>query len=119
MAAMSSTVLAARAHGVAALDGVHLDLEDMDGFVEACEEGKAFGFDGKTIIHPKFVNGANLAFSPSEDEVQRSRRIVDAVASGGDDLVVVDGALVEALHVEQAANILRLHELCSPNTYET
>jgi citrate lyase subunit beta/citryl-CoA lyase len=104
-------VLAARAHGVAALDGVHLDLDDEAGFLAACRQAAAMGFDGKTLIHPKTIDGANDAFSPTPDEVARARRIIDAHADAvarGQGVVVVDGRLVENLHVEDARRVTAL-----------
>src|SRR5262245_29857590 len=74
-------VLAARAHGLAALDGVHLDLDDEDGFLVACRQGRDMGFDGKTLIHPKQIAAANAAFGPSADEVEGARRIIEAHAA--------------------------------------
>jgi citrate lyase subunit beta / citryl-CoA lyase len=102
-------VLAARAHGLTALDGVHLDLDDEAGFLAACRQAAAMGFDGKTLIHPKTIAGANDAFSPSADEVARARRIIDAHADAvarGQGVVVVDGRLVENLHVEDARRLV-------------
>jgi citrate lyase subunit beta/citryl-CoA lyase len=104
-------VLAARAHGLAALDGVHLDLDDEAGFLAACRQAAAMGFDGKTLIHPKTIDGANDAFSPSPDEVARAQRIIDAHADAvarGRGVVVVDGRLVENLHVEDARRVTAL-----------
>ena len=104
-------VLAARAHGLAALDGVHLDLDDEVGFLAACRQAAAMGFDGKTLIHPKTIAAANDAFSPSPDEVARARRIIDAHADAvarGQGVVVVDGRLVENLHVEDAHRLAAL-----------
>jgi citrate lyase subunit beta/citryl-CoA lyase len=102
-------VLAARAHGLTALDGVHLDLDDEAGFLAACRQAAAMGFDGKTLIHPKTIAGANDAFSPSADEVARARQIIDAHADAvarGQGVVVVDGRLVENLHVEDARRLV-------------
>jgi len=104
-------VLAARAHGLAALDGVHLDLDDEAGFLFACRQAAAMGFDGKTLIHPKTIAGANDAFSPSPDEVARAQRIIDAHADAvarGQGVVVVDGRLVENLHVDDARRVTAL-----------
>jgi citrate lyase subunit beta / citryl-CoA lyase len=104
-------VLAARAHGVAALDGVHLDLDDEAGFLAACRQAATMGFDGKTLIHPKTIDGANDAFSPTPDEVARARRIIDAHADAvarGQGVVVVDGRLVENLHVDDARRVSAL-----------
>jgi citrate lyase subunit beta/citryl-CoA lyase len=104
-------VLAARAHGLAALDGVHLDLDDEAGFLAACRQAAAMGFDGKTLIHPKTIAAANEAFAPSPDEVARAQRIIDAHADAvahGQGVVVVDGRLVESLHVEDAHRVVAL-----------
>jgi citrate lyase subunit beta/citryl-CoA lyase len=106
-------VLAARAHGLAALDGVHLDLDDEAGFVAACRQAAAMGFDGKTLIHPKTIAGANAAFAPSPDEIDRARRIIDAHAAAGaqgQGVALVDGRLVEQLHVEEARRVVALAE---------
>jgi citrate lyase subunit beta/citryl-CoA lyase len=111
LASLELCVLAARAHGRAALDGVHLDLDDDEGFVAACRQGRALGFDGKTLIHPKQIAAANEAFSPSEAEVERARLVLaaydDAVAAGRG-LAVLDGRLVENLHAEEARRVLSL-----------
>jgi citrate lyase subunit beta/citryl-CoA lyase len=102
-------LLAARACGVAILDGVHLDLADDAGFVAACRQARELGFDGKTLIHPKTIDAANAAFAPSADEIARSRRIIaahaDAVAAGRG-VVLVDGSLIENLHVQTAHQIV-------------
>src|SRR5690606_952802 len=106
-------MLAARAHGLAILDGVYLDLNDDEGFVASCEQGVELGFDGKTLIHPKTIAAANEAFAPSEDEVKFSRRIIEAHAEAereGKGVVLVDGKLVENLHVENAKRLVALHE---------
>jgi citrate lyase subunit beta / citryl-CoA lyase len=104
-------LLAARAHGVAALDGVHLDLDDAPGFRSACRHGRDLGFDGKTLIHPRQIEEANRAFAPSEEELERAARVVLAHAEAtrrGEGIVVVDGRLVEALHVAAAERMLAL-----------
>ena len=98
-------LLAARAHGVAILDGVHLDLDDDEGFVYSCRQGVELGFDGKTLIHPKTIAAANQAFAPTDDEIAWSRKIIDAHAEAeaeGKGVVLVDGRLIENLHVEAA-----------------
>ena len=104
-------LLAARAYGLAALDGVHLDLSDDEGFAESCRQGRALGFDGKTIIHPKQIDAANDAFAPSEEEVAWSRKIIAAHAEAerqGKGVLLVDGKLVENLHVENARRLVAL-----------
>ncbi|HWA44389.1 MAG TPA: CoA ester lyase [Hypericibacter adhaerens] len=106
-------MLAARAYGLAILDGVHLDLDDDAGFEAACRQGAEMGFDGKTLIHPKTIAAANTAFAPAPAEVEWSRRIIaahaDAVA-GGRGIVVLDGKLIENLHVLNARRIVELAE---------
>jgi citrate lyase subunit beta/citryl-CoA lyase len=110
---LSLTVLAARAHGLACLDGVHLDLADEAGFEAQCRQGRDLGFDGKTLIHPKTIAVANRAFSPDEAELAAARAVVAAHAeaeAAGQGVVVVEGRLVEALHVEAARRLLALAE---------
>jgi len=104
-------VLAARAAGISIVDGVHLDLNDDEGFEFACRQGVELGFDGKTLIHPKTIAAANAAFSPSEDEVAWSKRIIEAHAEAekeGKGVVVVEGRLIENLHVESAKRLVAL-----------
>lgn len=104
-------LLAARAYGWAILDGVHLDLADDEGFTHACRQGKELGFDGKTLIHPKTIAKANEIFAPSPEEVAWSRRIIEAhaeAAKAGQGVALVDGKLVENLHVENARRLVAL-----------
>jgi len=106
-------LLAARAHGVCILDGVHLNLDDEPGFAEACRQGRALGFDGKTLVHPKQIPTCNAAFSPTPEEVETARVIVSAFASArekGQGVVVVGGRLVEELHVIEAKRVLGIHQ---------
>jgi citrate lyase subunit beta / citryl-CoA lyase len=111
--ALGLILLAARAHGLAALDGVHLDLADDEGFAAACAQGRAFGFDGKTLIHPKQIATANAAFAPSAAELAWARRVVAAhaeVEKRGAGVVLLEGRLVEQLHVEDARRVLAIAE---------
>ena len=106
-------LLAARAAGIAILDGVYLDLSDADGFTASCVQGAELGFDGKTLIHPKQLAPANEAFAPSEDEVAFSRKIIEAHAAAeaeGKGVLVVDGKLIENLHVENAKRLVAMAE---------
>ncbi len=106
-------LLAARAYGLAVLDGVYLDLSDDAGFEASCVQGLELGFDGKTLIHPKTIDAANRVFAPSEKEIEWSKKIIAAhaeAAAEGKGVVVVDGKLVENLHVENAKRIVRLAE---------
>jgi citrate lyase subunit beta/citryl-CoA lyase len=109
--ALSLTVLAARAHGLDVLDGVHLDLEDEAGFTFTCEQGRNMGFDGKTLIHPKQIDIANRAFAPSEKELAMARKVVEAwqeARAAGKGICVVDNRLIEKLHVEEFERLLAL-----------
>jgi citrate lyase subunit beta/citryl-CoA lyase len=104
-------MLAARAFGLAILDGVHLDLSDEEGFALSCRQGRELGFDGKTLIHPKQIAPANLAYGPSPGEIEWSRRVIAAhteAGAAGKGVVVVDGKLIERLHVEDARRLLAL-----------
>jgi citrate lyase subunit beta/citryl-CoA lyase len=113
MVALGAVLLAARANGLAALDGVHLDLSDAAGFEAACRQGRDLGFDGKTLVHPSTIEAANRAFAPAAEEVALARRVIAAHAeavAAGKGVVVVDGRLVEALHVEEARRLVALSE---------
>ncbi|MBM3556550.1 MAG: CoA ester lyase, partial [Alphaproteobacteria bacterium] len=108
---LSLCLLAGRAFGLAVLDGVHLDLADDKGFEEACRQGIEFGFDGKTLIHPKTVETANKVFGPTADEIVWSRRIITAFEAAereGKGVVLVDGKLIENLHVASARRVVGL-----------
>ncbi|MBV8131619.1 MAG: CoA ester lyase [Alphaproteobacteria bacterium] len=106
-------MLAARAYGLAILDGVHLDLADEEGFAFLCRQGRELGFDGKTLIHPKQIGPANLAYAPSPKEIEYSRHIIAAhaeAAAAGKSVALVDGKLIEGLHVENARRLLAVAE---------
>ncbi|MBT6828184.1 MAG: CoA ester lyase [Rhodospirillaceae bacterium] len=109
-------LLAARAHGLAALDGVHMDLSDDAGFRAACKQGRDLGFDGKTLIHPKTLAGANEIFAPQPQELDFARRIIaahGAAEAEGLGVVLLDGKLIEALHVVEAKRLLALEAAIS------
>ncbi len=111
LTSLSLCVLAARAHGLAVVDGVHLDLNDAEGFEAQCRQGRELGMDGKTLIHPKTVAAANAAFGPSESDVAQAKRIIEAHAEAtraGKGVVVLDGKLIENLHVEDAQRTVAL-----------
>ena len=113
LTALGLCLLAARAYRLAILDGVHLDLADDEGFAAACRQGRELGFDGKTLIHPKTIAAANAAFAPTPAEVAWSRRIIAAHAEAqaeGKGVVLVDGKLIENLHVEDARRTVALAE---------
>ncbi len=109
--ALSLIVLAARAHGLDVLDGVHLDLNDETGFAFTCEQGRNMGFDGKTLIHPKQIETANGAFAPSATELALAQKVVTAwkeARAAGKGICVVDNRLIEKLHVEEFERLLAL-----------
>ncbi|MEA3050701.1 MAG: (3S)-malyl-CoA thioesterase [Sphingomonadales bacterium] len=97
--ALQSILLAARAAGIAAFDGVYNKLDDPAGLEAECREGRGFGFDGKSLIHPDQIGVANAVFGPSPDEVDAARRLI-ASATGGAERF--EGEMIERMHVEQA-----------------
>jgi len=106
---LSATVLAARAHGASVIDGTYNDIADSAGFAESCAQGRAFGFDGKSLIHPGQIESCNRIFAPSPEDVLQARRILDAFAKNpGKSVLAVDGRMVERLHAEEADRILAL-----------
>ncbi len=111
--ALGLCLLAARAARLVILDGVFLDLNDYEGFIDSCRQGAELGFDGKTLIHPKQLEAANEVFAPSKEELRLSRRIIDAYGEAeaqGKGVVVVDGKLIEKLHVDHAKRVVALAE---------
>jgi citrate lyase subunit beta / citryl-CoA lyase len=107
-------LLAARATGKAILDGVYNDVQDNDGFLAECRQGREMGFDGKTLVHPGQVDGANAAYAPGEQEVEEARGLLQAWADGhGSGVVTYRGRMVESLHVESARRTLAIAESIS------
>ena len=102
-ASLQAIVLAARAAGIAAFDGVYNSLDDEEGLERECVEGRAFGLDGKTLIHPSQIAAANRVFAPTEEENHEARRLVEAATGGAERF---EGRMIEALHVEQARRLL-------------
>jgi citrate lyase subunit beta/citryl-CoA lyase len=110
-AAMSMTVLAARAHGVSALDAVFNGLDDELGFEREARQARAFGFDGKTLIHPRQIAPCNRAFSPSSEEAAWAQAVVEGFKAvegliPAPGAIRVDGHMVERLHLDHARRIL-------------
>jgi len=111
MAALGIGMLAARAHGLAILDGVYNDIQDTEGFRAVCQQGLEMGFDGKTLIHPSQVEPCNDIFAPSAAELEMAGKIVAAFKAAqaeGKGVVTLDGRMIENLHVEQAERALAL-----------
>ncbi|WP_418593059.1 HpcH/HpaI aldolase/citrate lyase family protein [Ponticoccus sp. (in: a-proteobacteria)] len=102
-------LLAAKAHGVVIVDGVYNAFKDAEGLRAECEQGRDMGMDGKTLIHPAQVEVANAAFAPSGAEIDLARRQIAAFETAekeGQGVAVVDGKIVENLHVETARRML-------------
>jgi len=109
--ALSLSVLAARAHQLCVLDGVHLSLDDEGGLRQSCIQGRDMGFDGKTLIHPSQIAFANQIFGPSLEEIDEARQRItayEAAISSGAGIAVLNGKLVEELHIQDAKRILAL-----------
>ena len=106
---LAMCLLSARAAGVAILDGVYNDIKDESGFKDVCVQGAEMGFDGKTLIHPNQVAPTNEIFSPSLDELDFYRRIIEefeAAEKEGRGVLTVDGKMIENLHVDEARRAL-------------
>ncbi|WP_435231208.1 HpcH/HpaI aldolase/citrate lyase family protein [Pseudopelagicola sp. nBUS_20] len=113
MAGLGLCVLAAKAEDIVIIDGVYNAFKDTDGLRGECDQGRDMGFDGKTLIHPSQVEVANEAFAPSKVEIDLARRQILAfedVEAKGQGVAVVDGKIVENLHVVTAREILRKAE---------
>jgi len=100
---LQTILLAARAAGVAAFDGVYNKLDDPEGFAAQCAEGRALGFDGKSLIHPSQVDIANRIFGPGLEEVEAAKRLLAAATGGAERF---EGEMIERMHVEQARKVL-------------
>ncbi|MBA4001470.1 CoA ester lyase [Brevundimonas sp.] len=112
--AMSLTVAAARAHGLAPIDGVFNALDDEAGFEAECRQGRLYGFEGKSLIHPRQIAPANAAFSPSAEEIAWAEAVVEAFddrENRGRGVLRVAGAMVERLHLSRARDTLALRDL--------
>jgi citrate lyase subunit beta / citryl-CoA lyase len=113
ISALNLCVYAARAHGLTIIDGVQLELQDEELLRVSCEHGRDLGFDGKSLIHPNQIAAANTAFAPDEKELAAARDIIagfEEAMAQGKGVVVVNGRLVENLHVEEAKRQLALAE---------
>jgi len=109
MGALQTCLLAARAQGVVAVDGVYNAFRDEEGLRRECEQGRDLGFDGKTLIHPAQLACANQVFAPGEGEIDLARRQIaahEAAEAAGQGVAVLDGRIVENLHVETARRLL-------------
>ncbi len=110
---LAAALLAAREAGVAIVDGVYNDVKDLEGFEAECRQGAEMGFDGKTLIHPGQVDTANRVWAPTEEQVEHAQRVIaafDEATAQGKGVVVVDGRMIENLHVDNARLVLATAE---------
>ncbi|KMS59246.1 (3S)-malyl-CoA thiolesterase [Novosphingobium barchaimii LL02] len=106
---LSMAVAAARAHGVAVLDGVCNEFRDLDIFSAEARQGLLFGFDGKSLIHPAQVDPCNTVFSPGEVDLAWAQTVIEAFTlpeNQGKGAIRVDGKMTELLHLEQAKRLV-------------
>jgi citrate lyase subunit beta / citryl-CoA lyase len=106
---LAAALLGAREAGVVILDGVYNDVRDPDGFLAEARQGQLLGFDGKTLVHPSQVEPANEVWAPTDDEVDFSRRVIEAFEAAeaeGRGVITVDGRMIENLHVDNARRVL-------------
>ena len=107
--ALQTLLLAARAQGIVAIDGVYNQFKDDAGLRAECQQGRDLGFDGKTLIHPAQIDVTNAEFAPSEEEIDLAQRQIaafEAAKSEGKGVAVVDGKIVENLHIETASRMI-------------
>lgn len=108
---IATCLAAARAHGSDILDGVYNQISDLEGFRAECEQGRDFGFDGKTLIHPCQIDLCNEIFAPSATEVETARAIIGAFSlpeNAGRGVIQLNGKMVERLHAEMAERTLAI-----------
>jgi citrate lyase subunit beta / citryl-CoA lyase len=112
-AALGISVAAARAYDLAIIDGVYNDIANADGFLAACKQARAFGFDGKTLIHPSQLAPCNEIFAPSPEQVDAARKIIaafDLPENRNKGAIALDGHMVERLHAEIARQTVALSD---------
>jgi citrate lyase subunit beta/citryl-CoA lyase len=110
---LAACVAATRAHGIEILDGVYNDLGDPEGFERECRQARDFGFDGKTLIHPKQIELCNTAFSPTPEEVAQAKKTIaafDLPENQDKGVVQIDGRMVERMHAEMARRTVAVAE---------
>jgi citrate lyase subunit beta/citryl-CoA lyase len=115
---LMQVVLAARAGGLDVLDGVYNDFRDAEGFAAECRQGRAMGFDGKTLIHPGQIEAANAAFSVDDNAVAEAEKILaafDEPENRGKGVITINGRMVERLHRDEAAALIAKARAISKN----
>lgn len=111
LTSLSMALLAGRESGIAVLDGVYNNVKDAEGFLAECVQGRDFGFDGKTLIHPGQVDVCNEVFAPSAEQVEEAQGTIQAWEAGaGAGVVTFNGKMIENLHVDIARRVLATHE---------
>src|SRR3546814_5274255 len=114
MHALRSVVLAARAAGVPAFDGVYNRLDDEEDLAAECREGRSFGYDGKSLIHPSQIETANRIFGPSEEDVAAAERLIAAATGGAERF---EGRMIEDMHATEARSEEHTSELPVTNAH--
>jgi citrate lyase subunit beta / citryl-CoA lyase len=112
-------LLAARAAACSIVDGVYNDIRDSEGFESECVAARVLGFDGKTLIHPGQIDICNRVFSPSDEDVEQARRVIEAFEAAiqaGSGVATLEGRLIERLHVDSAMRVLSLAGEPTPST---
>lgn len=108
LSVLTHSVIAARAHGLAVLDGVCNEFNDMAAFEAECRQGVILGFDGKTLIHPRQIEPCNVVFSPTDSKIEWARSLIaafEAPDNAGKGAISLNGRMVERLHLEEARRI--------------
>ncbi|HEY5067290.1 MAG TPA: CoA ester lyase [Xanthobacteraceae bacterium] len=108
---LTNCIAAARAFGIDILDGVYNDLGNAEGFADECRQARDFGFDGKTLIHPRQIEACNDAFSPAPEEVDAARKIIaafDLPENQGKGVIQIEGRMVERLHADMARRTVEI-----------
>jgi citrate lyase subunit beta/citryl-CoA lyase len=116
---LMNCVAAARAYGLDILDGVYNDIGDPEGFAAECRQARDFGFDGKTLIHPRQIEPCNAAFSPSAEEVETARKIIaafDLPENENKGVLQIDGRMIERLHAEMARRTVAIADAITKRT---
>jgi citrate lyase subunit beta/citryl-CoA lyase len=118
---LMNCVAAARAFGLDILDGVYNDLANAEGFARECNEARAMGFDGKTLIHPNQIGPCNAAFSPSAEEVAQAKKIIaafDLPENRDKGVVQLEGRMVERLHADMARRTVAIAQAIEARSRE-
>ncbi len=111
--ALSVTLIAARAYGLIAIDGVYNDIQNAAGLEDECRQGQIMGYDGKTLIHPNQIDITNAIFSPTIDDIEKARAIIAAFElpeNRNNGVIKLGGKMVELLHLAEAKRLIAMHD---------